>query len=424
MTENQKIRFNQIQTQEKKKVIAVKSDVSFDIASKYSFDDLMKLKKNQLVLICEDLQTTKTGNKADLAKRILQVSDSKKYFAPNETLVGSLTVYPTLFGYICNDDLIDNDFVSEYVARNYYEVPAISIVKSVARSEGYIAGKEACIQIVENHFQEEIFQDICQGIQEEIQRLVKGYMVEIKDGQVHFLKDTFGRLYGAMYRVLSEYKNPSVTRRKETVVSVYVDKEGNKTDEMIVALNRQNAVSTLAKVSNIDDLINNQSLVEFIRFMKRSDASHFDTCFLVLSGRLQGLTFEEIALKYGFSKRTALRYMDRIRMIYHEFDSEMVTVHHTASNDDIGCTYRHSETSASGSYDFSYNNGMYRKYYTYAPTSEEFEGVVIPEKTDLANRFDEKPFVKPVLTGRDGLLPEYIRTSKFYSENLVRNYKK
>lgn len=349
--------------------------IGSDLMTRISLSDektLSKLTCCELKEVCAGLGLTKTGKKEDIISKILEHGKTvreQKADITDRLDSFRFSAFPILIDgnieYQTGNDLISWKEVSAYVAKYHYDDISKGIVKSIAISDRYIAGKEACIQIVNNHYTEEIFNDIQQEIMLTVCQLAENGGLYINEGNVGFY-GTFAKLYKAVYRTLVNFRNPSVTRQHENLATI-VENDGEKITDYIIALNGKNAVTTLAKTANIDDIINNQTLKEFIRFMKVNDSSHFDKCFQVLCGRLQGTSFDEIGKKYGFSKRTAERTMNHIKMIYKLFDREMVTLHNSASEAE-GCTYRYSDSTASGSYTFRYSEGQ--KYQTSVYTEE------------------------------------------------------
>lgn len=328
-------------------------------------------KKEELISkICEYAKTIKS-QKADAIEKL----DSFRFSAMPILIDGNIE-------YQTGNDLVSWKDIADYIAKYHYEDIPKGIVKSIAISDGFVAGKEACIQIVNNHYQEEIFSDISQGIMVSICEIVKVGGLYINNGHVGFY-GTFPKLYKAVYRTLVNFRNPSVTRQHENLATI-VENDGEKITDYIVALNAKNAVTTLAKTANIDDIINNETLKQFIRFMKVNDESHFDKCFQVLCGRLQGLSFDEIGKKYGFSKRTAERTMSHIKMVYKLFDKDMVTLHNSTSETD-GCTYRYSDSTASGSYTFRYSDGQH--YQTDVYTEEFLQGYLAKHRYFFRSRY-------------------------------------
>lgn len=452
--DNQEKKVSDAEISEKKKEKAIIMDYFYQKAKKGK-DELMKMTGKQIYIIANEIGCKKTGKKAVVVKAILSKVDELEkdgYHISDILTKKGLSVYPTIHGFVVsgNDsDLLSYDegiaFIDKYVFdSDIHEVLSRSIVKNVAMKEKGFNGKDSCLQIVNSYYQEEIFNDIIQEVSYTIASLIRNGLIQIEDNKVIFMKNSFGKLYKAMFSVLESYKTNKETTKGLSVICSNDSGTKNESGETIFTETIVDAnVTTLASICNIDDLVNNETVVSFIRFMKRTDAKHFDKCFKVFSGRLQGFTFKEIAIRYGFSETTAKNYFAIVKMLYSDFmDGKPDIVAYPSNNDSIGCTYRKSDNSASGSYTFSYNNGIYGKTSFNEISQEVFEeylsknryffnvmdsginNVVIPAKTDLADRFEEKSFTKPVLTGKDGLLPEYIRNSRFSSENIRRRNNK
>ena len=181
----------------------------------------------------------------------------------------------------------------------------------------------ACMQIVKEGFRSAIFEDIQQEIFITLMVLVNEgkcfiddshliafTMVKVNEGKENErLQSTYIELYRTIGRTLQKYSNIDTHYIKKEVdgqivripisivnydaIATMEDKEGNTLEYMITS---GNPVYTKALVYNgcIDDLINNDSFISLMKFIRKEvTESRYNTLLKVLKSMLQGETIEQ-----------------------------------------------------------------------------------------------------------------------------------
>ena len=311
-----------------------------------STEQIRKMSKQMLQDWAIVLGLPTSGNKAELTHLICEWCSEHRYDA--QKLAGSnLTMKPLIEGWLVGSKSLD--FVptgkGNKVAFNYLfnsgmiEQLGRAVVCSISRSHGYVAGKEACIQLRNKGFHEEIWQDIVQELSAETWGIICGGCLELRSGIPEFTNGAFGRLFGAVYRTLSSYKWADSSKALPSFVSFWTkDEDGNETwNEEIIKVTSRNAVSTLSQVASLESFEGLSWMQDYKKFLKASlSESMFEKVWAVVMLRAQGMTQEQISSYTGQSWNTVHRLVLRAQTLATAFDKDM-TVARSNDSKEYGC---------------------------------------------------------------------------------------
>lgn len=342
--------------------IAVKGTLGF---GSYRAGTLAKRTIEQLQTICEECGITFSVNdrKHEL---VYLISDYFEKCMKKSEIVNAIPVFvdnQIMYMVKIESDTTECDIISEKDGINLLYSVLLenermdrltrSIIHSFARSDKHFNGAIACFQIEQNNYRDAIVEDIRQEIAIIIMEHIRMHHIVISDGIMHFVRASwFTDLYNGLYFALKQYKSTDYQSVK--FADFYdVTEDG----ELVpITLTDDNRIQCLAKIASIDDILHNDYIRRFFAYVDEHEPMRTKlTMAKMLSCLFKGYEIADILTVCSFSRATYFRYLDRVRVLKSEYDDTNNMSILENDNDNYGCTYRKSDDSASGSYQFKYN---------------------------------------------------------------------
>lgn len=337
----------------------VKRDAFVDVADLETITsrDLFRLKNKDLEAIARGLEVSISGRKADKVHNIM---------------VG-LSDYQEKVTHIDNTVNIEGaKAVSDYMFSNHlHEILCYKMIVKMATKgfpvkdkDGKITAwkpyrcKEGCSILLKNSI-DPLWNDCRQAVAMTLWENVTD--ITIVDGWLHFPD---GKIWNACQRAISHVfskQRLNSDQIKSPSFSAGIDEHGNY---IIAGLTKAEETKYIKAITTecgtLEEIANNTYVVDFFKWVKTTKkyGKHTENMMHVFSARIEGLTKLETCAKYSISKHLFDDSLTRIKSAYTEYSAEhgsLVGEDVASSNKKIGCTYRKSDDSASGSYGFCYN---------------------------------------------------------------------
>ena len=250
-------------------------------------------------------------------------------------------------------------YLMQYIASNEIHVSyAKSIIRKIA-SNKLFRSSDACLQIVNSGYTEEIFKDIAQDIYTTLielidkddcyvdRRLDKYYIVFAptfdKEGQEN--GNAYKYLYQRIQRTLDSFSNVRQCTKKGkdgkaipiSIINydgLYIE-EGENPIEYAITSNNPNYINAIAYNGGFTDLINNQDFTALLSYIRRQvKEKRYLVIEKVVIGLIKGMKNAEIVEKANLSIDTVKKARQEIKELYSKAKNAGLTIDIDNSNKD------------------------------------------------------------------------------------------
>lgn len=238
----------------------------------------------------------------------------------------------------------------------------IAIAKSIIKKIGGMVtiGKDgelkphrsgnACLDIINSGFTQEIFFDICQSIAE---TLINWYandscfgVVKVADNKLVFdtysnkngiEKSYYNKLFGVVESVLYDFSNHSVNNKGViiNIDSIIVDDDGeqfslsNKSTRYLKNISYDGAIGGVIRRADF------KSFIDFVEKSKLISDTKMKSFLMVICGLLDGMNSDEIANYYNLGVATVKRRRVDIKNVYDEWIKNGGKIDISNNKDDV-----------------------------------------------------------------------------------------
>lgn len=259
--------------------------------------------------------------------------------------------------------------IQDYIASSGMHILlAMVVIKSIA-TKGFnpVTGKiindcwSSCFQLYLKHYKETIFDDLCNDVYICLHTMAKYHEISVQDGYIVFYPvmtlqgetiSNITKVFKALRSGLSKYKNTDSQRGKVGYFTISYDIDGN---EILVGETSTQYITKTAECAELSDCLHKRYLQDFIKHLYEAFPKQYETMVQVLMCRMDGFTEIETAEKVGVSRRTIQRY----EVMYKEEYRSWKETQPAPKNIDKRFsheTYRKSDVTCAGSYQFKYGD--------------------------------------------------------------------
>ena len=307
-----------------------------------SSDDLLKLKKDSLVTICEGLYIPTTGNKSDLVYRIHDKVSQIEQVIEKNSFNGSITVKPVIERYIAVMSL--HVIIAKSAIRKIASVPT-DPETGKCNNDGTLA----CQKIVKNCFNpasDPVIEDIYSDLYINLMLAVRSGYLTIENGFLSFsdyetedghIKSRWDIVYKSIRQTLTDNRltNAKLARHGEFAVGYRED--GTEYNVFDSSPKYRILLSETANLQTVADRADVHSFIKHIR--KELKKSKADLVIKVFCGLVDGMTQKEIADDLGISTYKVNRAVALMRLIWDDWNGFQTEAHNSGSDADTITSY-------------------------------------------------------------------------------------
>ena len=205
-----------------------------------------------------------------------------------------------------------NGSVLDIIANNnIHVVITASIVRRLAYSP-YLENV-ACMQIVNNHFHEPMFDDLCMAVYETMIKLYNNseLLFDMTEKKLVFAErekesgkaSAYTDLYKAVSNELALYK--SASHNNELTIL----------DDMT----SYRDIADFTQSADLEKMVSSEVFKDFMAWIQVNDRKNYDDYINILSGLFSGVSYKNIADKFGMSERRVKYLKSKLEKYYNGF---------------------------------------------------------------------------------------------------------
>lgn len=343
--------------------VSYKNFLNIEDMQNLSVSDLFALKNKSLEQICIEIGVPKSGKKSKKVHNIMTGLSELLDKVTWNTNINYDSNTDDCLKYIFENGLHEIVTYTQVRKMAFGGTPVFNDSGEIEKFRPYTC-KQGCELLMYNN-QDCLWDDVRQNVALAILEnkdefsVVNGY-VKMTPAGFRIVRKYISRVFGAIRKNSNqteeelfaidykEVENPDTGKKDKQEVIV---KCGKKSDSSYI--------KALSHGINDDLLTTNNFVKSYFEWLHKESAykKYADNMQTVFSGKVAGMTNQQIMKNYGISRRIFDKCYSLLKVSYADFGNICHVVKNESSNRFYGCTYMDNDSSITGSYSYKYSTG-------------------------------------------------------------------